>query len=323
MSEGLSETFRRWIAESASEGLTLEFKSGKLLERENLKRSGRHQLTKAVASMANTEGGLVAIGIAEAPAERGWSAAASIELAPSDWTRDRVLQWLKDNVSPPIEKLDAEVERTDDGVLILIHVPLSFLGHQNRLKDGEGGEYRTRRANGVSEPLDGREVRQLLLRSQLPDPVLELTETRGSWFLLLTTRAAVIDRYRITLWWDGFESDVQLPDFKTSATLPSFGRSEGKVTFREARDALIFPGVHQQVTYANLRFDGGNSHHNLASLVQVPGVPARLFAWDVDGSKLVAEPQTEAWWSRIDLRDPLGLPIPHERAPQPPGGASS
>ncbi len=133
----------------------------------NRKATGRHQLTKAVASLANTEGGLVAIGVAEAEEEKGWSAADHVEPAPAGWSRDRMLQFLNDNISPPIPKLDLTAERTaGGGTLLLIHVPVSYLGHQNRRKDGEGGEYRTRRANGVSEPLDGRDVRQLLMRTQ-------------------------------------------------------------------------------------------------------------------------------------------------------------
>ena len=208
------------------------------------------------------------------------------------------------------------MERIEGGTLVLVKVPVSLLGHQNKRKDGEGGEYRVRRANGVSEPLDGRDVRQLLMRTQLADPVLELTEARGTWFLLLTTRSAVIERYRITLCWDGFESETKLPNFANSATLPSFGR-EGKVTYREAHDALIFQGVHEQVTYVNLRIDGGRLHHHLAALVQVPGAAARLFAWHVHApagsDRVVAESQTEEWWSRVDVRDPLGIPIVYER----------
>ncbi len=331
MAGELAARFGQWIAEAASEGLTLEFKSGKLLEPDSLKRNGRHQLTKAVASMANTEGGLVAIGVAEAPGEKGWSAAASLEPAPGDWNRDRVLQWLKDNVSPPIEKLDVEAERTDGGVLILIHVPVSLLGHQNRRKDGEGGEYRTRRANGVSEPLDGRDVRQLLMRSQLPDPVLHLVVPEvgqrveaksgvfpgASWRLLLATRTAVLTTYRVTLLWEGPGCFDSTPGgFNRTSTTPTFGR-EGLVAVRQRDDAALFPGVYDHLTDGNLRMPEEERDHFIAGLVQAPGVPTRLFAWHISVTwpyrKIAVQPPEEAWWAYIDIRDPLGQPIPYER----------
>lgn len=318
----LVQQFERWVSERETEGLTLEFKSGKLLESENLKRSGRHQLTKAVASLANAEGGLVAIGIAEAADEPGWSAADHIEVAPPAWYRDRVLLFLNDNISPPISKLDVEVEKHDGGSLILVRVPASFVGHQNRREDGKGGEYRTRRANGVSEPLDGRDVRQLLTRLQLPDPVAEIRFLRTAFQLLLTTRTGLIDRYRVTLLHEGWGSTSVLPGFKTAAALPTFGR-EGQRTFREAADALIFPGVHEQLTYLNVRFDASPDFVHLAAMVQVPGVPARLFAWRMRQLIGVPEPvcalQSAAWWRGIDVRDPMGNAIenetPQERLP--------
>ena len=316
MSTALADQFSAWIQDRTSEGVTLEFKSGKLLDPDTLKRSGRHQLTKAVASLANTEGGLVAIGVAEAEIEKGWAEAAHLEPAPHDWNRDRLLQFLNDNVSPPIPRLDVTAERFDSGVLILVDVPVSFLGHQSRREDGKGGEYRTRRANGVSEPLDGRDVRQLLNRTQVPDPVLELHELSGIWHLLLTTRTAVIDRYRITAYWGGSEFNGLLPHFAVSAVLPTFGRN-GHVTYRQTTGALIFPGVHEQVTYVKLRFDDENRQHHFAALVQVPGAVAKLFAWHAyvprGASAPVVELESEAWWRGIDLRDPLGSPLEYER----------
>ena len=75
-------------------------------------------------------------------------------------------------------------------------------------KKSDPGEYRIRRAAGVPEPLDGREVRQLLERAEKPDPIVSAALDGSNVKLYLVNRASVLREARVTIFLQGAQPAI-------------------------------------------------------------------------------------------------------------------
>jgi hypothetical protein len=117
------------------ETIRLEFKSGRLLE--GATERAADSLSKSVSAFANTEGGLLIIGIKEEKRGKVRVAASEFEGVPAeDWPIHRLQQLIESNVHPPLMGLRIHpIRLTSVGearVGFVVEVPKGRTAHQAR-----------------------------------------------------------------------------------------------------------------------------------------------------------------------------------------------
>lgn len=113
------------------ESLRLEFKSGRLLE--GKEEQVADDLSKVVSAFANTEGGLLILGMAEE--RRGKNRVANdLDGVPgADWSSHRIQQILESNIHPPLTSIRVfRVPLPDQRVAFVVEVPQGRTAHQAR-----------------------------------------------------------------------------------------------------------------------------------------------------------------------------------------------
>lgn len=111
------------------ESLLLEFKSGRLLE-------GREEhfaddLSKVVSAFANTEGGILILGMAEEKRGKNRIATALDGVPGGDWSSHRIQQILASNIHPLLTGIRVfRVSLSDERVAFVVEVPQGRTAHQ-------------------------------------------------------------------------------------------------------------------------------------------------------------------------------------------------
>lgn len=157
-----------------SESIRLEFKRSAIFT-ENLEKI-KDELTKTVTAFANTEGGLVIIGIIENRKGK-LNIAESIDegVALSEWPPSRVKSIIEENISPPflglrITTIPVNVEASR--VYYVIHVPQGSTCHQAKDYKYYG------RTEFDSKPLRDHEIRLRMFRGTKPTAEIVLSNFR-------------------------------------------------------------------------------------------------------------------------------------------------
>lgn len=100
-------------------------------------RSDREEFAKDVAAMANSGGGLLVYGVAEA---RGVGTAESINAERTDETRSQQLRaWAGTSIEPGVFGLDIDQLADDDHAVVLVQVPRSAQAPHHVRSNGRGG----------------------------------------------------------------------------------------------------------------------------------------------------------------------------------------
>lgn len=125
------ERLRAFIG--GEESLRLEFKSGRLLERKN-EQQVADDLSEVVSAFANTEGGLLILGMAEEKRGKNRVATDLDGVPGGDWPSHRIQQILESNVHPPLTGIRVfRVQLSGfsyERVAFVVEVPQGRTAHQ-------------------------------------------------------------------------------------------------------------------------------------------------------------------------------------------------
>jgi Schlafen, AlbA_2 len=116
----------------SEESLRFEFKAGSLFEKQEEQLG--YDLSKVVSAFANTEGGLLILGMAEGKSGKNRVAARLDGVSGADWSSHRLQQLLESNIHPPLTGI--RVRRVplsgfpDERVAFVVEVPQGRTAHQ-------------------------------------------------------------------------------------------------------------------------------------------------------------------------------------------------
>lgn len=145
------------VAGNADESKTLEFKSAMYSD----SKDGTKEFLKDVTAFANSQGGLLLIGISEQRSEDGIVSATSADGVDVslDQFKQKYENKLRDNCDPPLNSVNIYgVEGFPQGRVIVLDIPRSWIGpHRVRISEQS---YFYLRTSSKAEPMDSREIRQ-------------------------------------------------------------------------------------------------------------------------------------------------------------------
>jgi len=148
------------IQNKTEENFCLEYKEARAL-------ANPKEIAKDISAMANSAGGIVIYGIAEANN-------LPTSLTPIDQKecdKERLENIITSNISPKIEGLKIIPISVDGGVIYVVEIPQSKTAHQNT-KENDCRYYKRR--NFKSEPMLDYEIRDVMNRIKHPIINLEL-----------------------------------------------------------------------------------------------------------------------------------------------------
>jgi Putative DNA-binding domain len=259
-----------------------EFKGGRLVD--SYDDRARDTLTKAVSSFANSNGGIVVIGIKEEkPRHPGGGAKREFRLEPvTDPARDR--DWLDrvlGNIDPRIPGLDIQsVQAKSGGHYFIVEVPPGETAHQATDK------IYYRRYNTEAVPMAGFEIRDVMNRMKHPKVTAEL-------------RVSPLIRSMIE---SGFELEVRI-------------RNEGAILARHYLVVVNLPAIPSIGIMAekNLRCSGEGKDPLFPQSESIKKISFHgssmkpLTADDLDDSQLVEltvfADSMQPWHRQLRLRD--------------------
>lgn len=167
-----------FIASGIEESLTLEYKSGEALDRNETKKK---EITKDVSAMANSAGGVIVYGIREFEQENKRHLPEKI--APVD-RREYPREWLEQIIQAIRPRIDGIVIHSinlrsgENDVAYVVEIPQSHTAHQ-------ANDHRYyKRFNFQAVPMEDYEIRDILFREQTPNIAVkfmaEITDTSKS-----------------------------------------------------------------------------------------------------------------------------------------------
>lgn len=142
------------IQNKTEENFSLEYKEARAL-------TNSKEIAKDISAMANSAGGIVIYGIAEANN-------LPTNLTPIDQKecdKERLENIITSNISPKIEGLKIIPISVDGGVIYVVEIPQSKTAHQNT-KENDCRYYKRR--NFKSEPMLDYEIRDVMNRAKYP-----------------------------------------------------------------------------------------------------------------------------------------------------------
>ena len=162
------EALKNFIKQNPAEDLHLEFKSGKIFEHDRI-----GELTKAVSSFANSDGGLFIIGVAENKANKdGKRSTLEIDGVPSDnrHSKETLENMLLSNIYPKIDSLIIIPIAVEEGKnAFLIEVPKS-----ERAPHMASDHRYYKRRNFQKELMEEYEIRDIICGRRSPRLKLKL-----------------------------------------------------------------------------------------------------------------------------------------------------
>jgi len=162
------EALKNFIKQNPAEDLHLEFKSGEIFEHDRI-----GELTKAVSSFANSDGGLFIIGVAENKANKdGKRSTLEIDGVPSDnrHSKETLENMLLSNIYPKIDSLIIIPIAVEEGKnAFLIEVPKS-----ERAPHMASDHRYYKRRNFQEEPMEEYEIRDIICGRRSPRLKLKL-----------------------------------------------------------------------------------------------------------------------------------------------------
>src|SRR5690606_36341868 len=151
------------IDDGTQESLTLEYKAADALSKSDDKK--KNEVTKDVAAMANSAGGIIIYGVKEY--DDSSKRHLPEKLDPIDMTKCSK-EWLEQvimNIQPRISNLiihPVTIDTMPNGVAYVVEIPQSTTAHQSR-------DHRYyKRFNFESVPMEDYEIRDVMGRSQHP-----------------------------------------------------------------------------------------------------------------------------------------------------------
>lgn len=167
MSKNWTENrIKNLISSESEESLTLEYKAAEALDKSDYK---KQEITKDVAAMANSAGGLLIYGIAEynEPDKRHLPERITpVNRAefPREW-----LEQVINSIRPRIDGIvihSVGLSSGENDVVYVVEIPQSHTAHQAR------NHRYYKRFNFQSVPMEDYEIRDVIFREQMPEVVV-------------------------------------------------------------------------------------------------------------------------------------------------------
>ena len=165
---------RSYIENSVEESLTLDYKAAEALSRSDKKKT---EITKDVAAMANSAGGMIIYGLKEYIESDKEHLAEHID--PVD-RRNYPKEWLEqviNNIRPRIDNViihSISVSSDPNHVAYVIEIPQSNTAHQ-------ATDHRYyKRFNFMSQSMEDYEIRDIMNRATRPEAAVEFSYKKNS-----------------------------------------------------------------------------------------------------------------------------------------------
>src|SRR6185369_614321 len=157
---------QNFITSEIEESLTLEYKSGEALDRNETKKK---EITKDVSAMANSAGGIIVYGIREFEQENKRHLPEKITPVdrrqfPREWV-EQIIQGIRPRIDGIVIH-SVSLSSGENDVAFVIEIPQSNTAHQ-------ANDHRYyKRFNFQAVPMEDYEIRDVMFREQTPNIVL-------------------------------------------------------------------------------------------------------------------------------------------------------